>query len=475
VTERNQDFVVYGEAEDYPAWDDSCLEGSGRNPQEQRQEHQLDPAMADRSFLKAESLMEAVVERANMHAAYTRVVQNRGASGVDNMPVEAIFGYLRAHWPQIKDQLVKGVYLPQAVRRVDIPKPGGKEKRMLGIPTVLDRIIQQALSQVLTPLFDSNFSNSSYGFRLGRSAHDAVKQARTYVAEGKRWVVDIDLSKFFDRVNHDILMSRLARRIGDKHVLGLIRRYLQSGIMDNGIVSPRTEGTPQGGPLSPLLSNIILDDLDKELERRGHSFCRYADDCNIYVRTKASGERVMRSVCEFLTRKLKLVVNEAKSAVARPWERKFLGYSMTSHKQPRLKAAAASVDRLRNKLRERFRMGRGRNIKDFVGEMRPLLTGWTAYFRLAEVKGIFDELDGWIRRKLRCLIWRQCKRPKTRAKRLMKRGLGEERAWTSSYNGRGPWWNSGASHMNEAFPKSYFDRLGLVSLQQQRLRLQRAS
>ena len=344
--------------------------------------------------------------------------------------------------------------------------------RQLGIPTVVDRLIQQAIHQVLSPIFEPDFSESSYGFRPGRSAHQAVKQAREYVAEGRRWVVDIDLEKFFDRVNHDILMSRVARKVGDKRVLGLIRRYLQAGLMTDGVASPRVEGTPQGGPLSPLLSNILLDELDKELERRGHKFCRYADDCNIYVQTQASGERVLKSVTRFLSERLRLKVNAEKSAVGRPWQRKFLGYSITWEKKPRLKVAKESVQRFKGKLRGLFREGRGRNLKRFIEELTPVLRGWMNYFRLAEVKGIIDELDGWLRRKLRCLQWRQWKRTFTRAKALMKRGLEEVRAWKSATNGRGPWWNAGASHMNEAFPKSYFDRMGLVSLPNHLRRLQ---
>ena len=292
------------------------------------------------------------------------------------------------------------------------------------------------------------------------------------MAEGRRWVVDLDLEKFFDRVNHDVLMSRLARRISDKRVLRLIRRYLQAGMMTGGVVSPRVEGTPQGGPLSPLMSNVLLDELDKELERRGHKFCRYADDCNIYVRSRQAGERVMASVTEFLERQLRLKVNVEKSAVARPWERKFLGYSMTWHKQPRLKVAKASVARLKAKVRAIFREGRGRSLSQVIKDLNELLRGWLQYFRLAEVKGVFEELDGWIRRKLRGLLWRQWKRPYTRAKALMKRGLAELRAWKSATNGRGAWWNAGASHMNEAFPKSFFDRLGLVSLLDQLRRFQ---
>jgi RNA-directed DNA polymerase len=415
--------------------------------------------------------MEAVVARENLLDAYSQVMSNKGAAGVDGMPVEQLKLYLQEHWARIKESLLNGTYRPQAVRCVEIPKPNGGV-RQLGIPTVLDRLIQQALHQVLSPLFEPDFSESSYGFRPGRSAHQAVLAAREYAAQGRRWVVDLDLEKFFDRVNHDVLMSRLARRISDKRVLGLIRRYLQAGMMAGGIVSQRVEGTPQGGPLSPLLSNILLDELDKELERRGHKFCRYADDCNIYVRSREAGERVMKSVTEFLSEHLRLKVNAEKSAVARPWERKFLGYSMTWHKQPRLKVAPESVRRLKAKVRTILREGRGRSLSKVVEDLNRLLRGWVQYFRLAEVKGVFDELDGWLRRKLRCLLWRQWKRPFTRAKSLMKRGLEKLRAWRSATNGRGAWWNAGASHMNEAFPKSYFDRQGLISLLDQLRNLQ---
>jgi RNA-directed DNA polymerase len=408
-------------------------------------------------------LMEAVVERENMKTAWLRVKGNKGAAGVDGMTVDVLLPHLREHWPSLKEDLLAGRYQPSPVRKVEIPKPGGGV-RQLGIPTVLDRLIQQALHQVLQPIFDPTFSASSYGFRPGRGAHQAMAQAKAYVAGGKRWVVDLDLEKFFDRVNHDILMARLARRIRDQRVLRLIRRYLQAGMMESGLVSPRTMGTPQGGPLSPLLSNILLDDLDKELERRGHSFCRYADDCNTYVRSRRAGERLMTSLSRFLAEKLRLKVNEAKSAVDRPWRRKFLGYSMTWHQRPRLKIAPASLDRFKNKVRERLHGGQGRNVKRQIEELIPLLRGWVNYFRLAEVKGVLEDLDGWLRRKFRCILWRQWKRSFTRAKNLMKRGLSEERAWRSATNGRGPWWNAGASHMNEAFPKRFFDELGLVSL-----------
>ena len=337
--------------------------------------------------------------------------------------------------------------------------------RQLGIPTVTDRLIQQALGQVLTPMFDPDFSDNSYGYRPGRSAQQAVRQARSYAASGRRWVVDMDLEKFFDRVNHDILMSRVSRKVRDKRVLKLIGRYLRAGMMDSGVVSQRTEGTPQGGPLSPLMSNILLDDLDKELERRGHCFCRYADDCNIYVGSRISGQRVLASITRYLETKLKLRVNCAKSAVDRPWNRTFLGYSMTFHKNPRSKVSAQSVKRFKAGLRSIFRMGRGRNIGRFIREtLNPRLRGWLNYFRLSEVKGVFESLDQWLRRRLRNMIWRQWKRPRTRRKKLLGRGLDEHRASKSAYNGRGAWWNSGAWHMNAAFPRRYFESCGLVSL-----------
>ena len=454
---------------------DSHPEGSQRNWQEEGLGASSDTATRENSGAEAEQLLAAVVERKNMWLALKQVERNSGAAGVDHMTVAQLRSYLREHWPRIKAELLAGDYQPQPVLKVEIPKPGGKGMRMLGIPTVVDRLIQQALHQVLSPLFEPDFSESSYGFRPQRSAHQAVLKARQYAREGRRWVVDIDLEKFFDRVNHDILMSRLARRIKDKRVLRLIRRYLQAGMMSNGLTTVRREGTPQGGPLSPLLSNILLDELDKELERRGHKFCRYADDCNVYVQSRSAGERVLKSLTTFLERRLRLKVNAEKSAVARPWARKFLGYSFTGHWEARLKVATTSVQRLKEKLREIFRRGRGRNLRKVIEEeLTPLLRGWMNYFRLAEVKGIFEELDSWIRRKLRGLIWRKWKRPFTRAKNLMQRGLAKPQALKSAMNGRGPWWNAGAAHMHAAFPKSYFDRCGLLSLLDQRRRFQLA-
>ena len=431
-------------------------------------------ATVGRTKPEALRLMEAAVERSNMVCAYERVVKNEGAPGVDGLTVAELKPWLQAHWKSVRQALLAGAYMPAAVRKVDIPKPQGGV-RTLGIPTVVDRLIQQALHQVLQPLFDPEFSESSYGFRPGRNAHQAVKAARGYVAEGKRWVVDIDLEKFFDRVNHDVLMARVARKVTDERVLKLIRRYLEAGLIEGGVASARTEGTPQGGPLSPLLSNILLTDLDRELERRGHRFCRYADDCNLYVGGKRSGERVMTAITAFLERRLKLKVNAAKSAVARPWQRKFLGYSMTWHRKPKLKIAPPSRERFAEKIRQTLRSARGRSLKQIIAQLNPVLRGWMAYFRLIEVKGVLEELDGWVRHKLRALLWRQWKRNRTRAKNLMGRGLREPRAWQSATNGHGPWWNSGASHMNAAYPQSWFDHMGLVSLLDTQRRFSSAS
>jgi group II intron reverse transcriptase/maturase len=407
--------------------------------------------------------MDAVVERNNLWQAYARVMRNKGAAGVDGLTVEEFKAWLQQRWPSVRAALLAGDYMPAAIRKVEIPKPNGGV-RTLGIPTVVDRLIQQALLQVLQPVFEPIFSEHSYGFRPGRNAWQAVQGAQGYIREGRRWVVDLDLEKFFDRVNHDILMSRIARKVKDERVLKLIRRYLEAGMMSNGIVSARTEGTPQGGPLSPLLSNILLTDLDRELERRGHRFCRYADDCNIYVGSEVAGQHAMMAITGYLERTLKLQVNRDKSAVARPWERKFLGYSFTSHKQVRLKIAESSLARLRDKVREIVVGNASRSLTVTIEALNPVLRGWTSYFRLTEVKGVLQDLDGWIRRKLRCLLWRQWKRPTTRNRRLQARGLDGKRAWKSASNGRGPWWNAGASHMNAAYPKSLFDVLGLVSL-----------
>ena len=432
-------------------------------------------ARRENSNPKDRRLMEAVVARENMVKALYRVERNKGAPGVDSMTVSELRPYLKGQWPKIKEEMLEGKYKPQPVRRVEIPKRSGG-MRQLGIPTVADRLIQQALHQVLSPLFDPGFSESSYGFRPGRSAHGAIKAARSYVRGGKRWVVDVDLDKFFDRVNHDLLMARIAREVTDKRILLLIRRYLQTGIMVGGLTEVNRKGMPQGGPLSPLLSNIVLNELDEELERRGHTFCRYADDCNVYVGSKKAGERVMGSLTRFLENRLKLKVNQEKSAVDRPWKRVFLGYSMTFHKENRIKVASQAVKRFKHTVKGLFRQGIGRNVIWFIKEnLNALLRGWIHYFRLAEVRLIFEELDGWIRRKLRCMLWRQWKQSRTGCRKLRERGIAEKRARNSSGNGRGAWWNAGASHMNEALPKKFFDQCGLVCLLDELRKLQYVS
>jgi RNA-directed DNA polymerase len=421
---------------------------------------------------EGQRLLEAVVERGNLWLAYQRVVGNKGAPGVDGLTVAEFKGYLKVHWPRIRQALLEGRYIPQPVRAVDLTKLSGGV-RTLGIPVLVDRLIQQALNQVLSPIFEPGFSEASYGFRPGRSALQAVSAAQAHVQAGREWVVDIDLEKFFDRVNHDLLMARLARRVSDERVLKLVRRYLEAGLMREGVVSPRTEGTPQGGPLSPLLSNILLTDWDRELAGRGLAFVRYADDCNIYVGSEAAGRALMAKLTVWLRNHLKLTVNEAKSAVARPWERKFLGYGLT--RTGKLKIAPPSIERFKGRIREALRSARGRRLATVIETLNPKLTGWMAYFRLTETKRALEDLDGWIRRKLRCLLWRQWKRVITRARRLIARGLERTRAWQSATNGRGPWWNSGASHMNAAFPKAWFDVKGLASLVDTHRRLQVAS
>lgn len=405
-----------------------------------------------------------MLERGNLLKALQAVERNRGAAGVDGMDVTQLRGYLREQWVRIKGQILNGTYQPRPVRRVDIPKPGGGT-RMLGIPTVLDRLIQQAMHQILTPLWEPEFSVHSYGFRPGRSAQQAIKAAQAQVNRGKRWVVDLDLEKFFDRVNHDVLMARVERKVSTGRMLRRIRRYLQSGIMQQGLTEPRTEGTPQGGRLSPLLSNILLDDLDKELERRGHTFCRYADDCNIYVSSQRAGQRVMDSISRFLKGTLKLKVNPTKSAVERPWKRKFLGFSLSLERMSRIRVAPESVRRFRDKVRAKFREGRGRNLRAFLTQdLQPLMRGWASYFSVAEARGVFEDLDQWVRRKLRCMEWRKWKRGRTRYRKRLSFGFTEEKARVSAFNGRGPWWNAGSQHLNAALPTNYFRRLGLVPL-----------
>ena len=447
----------------------------GRNPSAEGDGAESITAAAGRTKAEvATQLMEQVVERGNMWKAYERVVRNKGAPGADGMRTGDLKAWLQAHWPSVKAALLGGSYLPREVRAVDIPKPSGGV-RTLGVPTVVDRLIQQALLQVLQPLFEPRFSESSYGFRPGRNAWQAVQAARDHVRRGKGWVADIDLAKFFDRVNHDVLLARVAREVKDGRVLGVIRRFLEAGLLRDGLVQRRREGTPQGGPLSPLLSNIMLTDLDRELERRGHAFARYADDCNVYLGCRKAAEHAFEAIEGYLDSELKLQVNRDKSAVARASMRDFLGYGLIGRETARLKVAAASVARLRQKVKTLLRETRGQGLAATVEALNPLLRGWTSYFRWAEVKRVWEDLDGWLRRKLRCRLWRYGKRSGARARMLMKQGLPGERAWRSATNGRGAWWNAGASHMSVAFPKSLFDRMGLVSLVDTHRRFQRRS
>lgn len=409
------------------------------------------------------TLMEAITERTNLNLAYERVVSNGGAPGVDGMTVDALKAWCRSNGAGLIGRLVDGSYEPQPVRGVKIPKPGGGE-RQLGIPTVVDRLVQQAIAQVLTRLIDPTFSAHSYGFRPGRSAHQAVRAGAAYVAEGRRIVVDIDLEKFFDRVNHDILMARLARHVADKRLLRIVRRFLEAGLMTEGVCVRRDEGTPQGGPLSPLLANLLLDDLDKELERRGHRFCRYADDCNIYVQSQAAGARVLASVTTFLEGALKLRVNRAKSAVAPAWERKFLGYRLLAG--GRLGLAPSSADRAKDRLRRLTRRNRGRALEDVVGEINRFAAGWLGYFRHAECRSWLRDVDGWLRQKLRCYRLKQAKRVTGIAEFLRSCGTPERIAWATAACSRGWWAKSHTPGAKHAMDQDWFDRLGLISLMQ---------
>jgi len=412
---------------------------------------------------QTDSLMEEVCQRDNLWKALKRVQANKGAPGVDGMTVRKLPKYLKRHWPKIRDQLLLGTYRPQPVKRVEIDKPDGGVRK-LGIPTALDRFIQQAVQQVLGARWDRTFSEHSYGFRPGRSAHQAVAQAQAYIAEGYGFTVDMDLEKFFDRVNHDLLMGRIAKRVEDKRLLKLIRAFLNAGVMENGLVSSSTEGTPQGGPLSPLLSNLLLDDLDQELERRGLRFVRYADDCNIYVRSRRAGERVMQSITRFLTDKLKLKVNESKSGVARPAQRKFLGFSFTSGKQPKRRIAPKTLLRFKKRIRELTRRNRGVSLERMVAQLRRYLVGWRGYFGFCQTPSVLRNLDSWIRRRLRCFQWKLWKRGKTRFAELRKRGVGKDLAAQTAGSSRGLWHISRSPALSIALPGAYFDSLGLPKL-----------
>jgi RNA-directed DNA polymerase len=410
-----------------------------------------------------ERWMEEVCERENCQRALARVKANKGSPGVDGMTVRELPGHLKQHWPAIREQLFSGTYKPQPVKRVEIPKPDGGVRK-LGIPTVLDRFIQQAVMQVLQRRWDRTFSEHSYGFRPGRSAHQAVEQAQRYIAEGYRWVVDLDLEKFFDRVNHDQLMARIAKRMSDKRLLKLIRSFLTAGVMENGLVGPVDEGTPQGGPLSPLLSNIVLDEFDRELERRRLRFARYADDSNIYVRSRRAGERVMESVTRFITKKLKLKVNQQKSAVARPGERKFLGFSFTAAKEPKRRIAPKALGRFKGRVRELTRRTRGVGTERMATELARYLRGWIGYFGKCQTPSVLEGLEQWLRRRLRSALWKQWKRGTARFAALRMRGVGCDLAAQTAGSAHGPWRLANSPALALALPNAYFDSLGLPRL-----------
>jgi len=412
---------------------------------------------------RQEQRMEEVCGRENCQQALRRVKANKGSPGIDGMKVTELPGYLKQHWLAIREQLLSGTYQPQPVRRVEIAKPDGG-MRKLGIPTVLDRFIQQAVMQVLQRRWDPTFSEHSHGFRPQRSAHQAVAKAQQYIAAGQRWVVDLDLEKFFDRVNHDKLMAAVARRANDKRMLKLIRAFLESGVMENGLVSPVDEGTPQGGPLSPLLSNLVLDELDRELERRQHRFVRYADDCNIYVASERAGKRVMQSVTSFIQRRLQLKVNETKSAVARPQERKFLGFSFTGGAEVKRRVAPKALLRCKRRVRELTRRTRGISLEQMTKELASYLRGWKSYFGYCQTPSVLRGLDQWIRRRMRSLIWKQWKRRPVRFARLRQRNIGPDLAAQTAGSPHGPWRIANSPALSLAFPIASFDALGLPRL-----------
>jgi RNA-directed DNA polymerase len=439
--------------------------GTQASPREERQ------ALAATGPARAltQRLMEEVTNRDNLNRAYARVRANKGAPGVDGMTIAAAREWIVEHKEALIASLIDGSYRPQPVRGVNIPKPGGG-MRQLGIPTVIDRLVQQAILQVLEPILDPTFSDSSYGFRPGRSPHDALHQAAKYVAEGRTIVVDMDLEKFFDRVNHDMLMARLARRVADKRLLAIIRRFLEAGLMQEGASVTRREGTPQGGPLSPLLANLLLDDLDRELERRGHAFCRYADDCNIYVRSQAAGERVLASATKFLEGTLRLRVNRVKSAVAPVSERKFLGHRLLE--DGALVIAPASLDRAKDRIRQITRRHRGVSFERVIGELNSFTTGWTAYFRHAKAKGVLSDLDSWMRRKLRCLRLKQRKRAAPIATFLQQLGVPKNQSWTTAACGKGWWRMAQTPAASQAMSNQWFRERGLVNLLDRYVELQ---
>jgi RNA-directed DNA polymerase len=429
---------------------------------ERREPESLMVAHDTESPANTKRLLEEVCERENLKEALRQVKANKGSAGIDRMTVGQLSDYLKQHWLVIREQLLNGTYEPRPVRRVEIPKPDGGVRK-LGIPTVLDRFIQQAVMQVLQRRWDRTFSESSYGFRPGRSAHQALAQAQQYIAEGYGWCVDLDLEKFFDRVNHDKLMGQIAKRVEDKRLLKLIRAFLNAGVMENGLVSPSVEGTPQGGPLSPLLSNLVLDELDRELERRGLRFVRYADDCNIYVRSERAGQRVMEGITRFITQKLKLKVNEAKSAVARPQERRFLGFSFTDGPEVKRAIAPKALARFKKRVREITRRAKGVSIEVTLAELAPYLRGWRGYFGFCETPEVLIGLIRWVRLRLRAALWRQWKTPRRRRAALLELGVRPRLASNTAGSGLGPWYLARAKALSVGLSNAYFKSLGLPS------------
>ena len=440
----------------------------GAEPRINLEEQSLASASTEekgRFTIDTSNLLERVIDRNNLNLAYKRVKRNGGSHGVDGMKVDELLSYLKQHGDQIKHDLLESKYRPQPVRRVEIPKPDVGGVRLLGVPTVVDRVIQQAIAQVLPPVFDREFSDYSYGFRPGKSAHDAIKQAQVYINEGYTTVVDIDLENFFDRVNHDKLMYLLSRRIQDKRLLKLIRRYLESGIMIDGLVSPSREGTPQGGPLSPLLSNVMLHELDMELETRGHRFCRYADDCNIYVKSRRAGERVMTSVTQFIEQRLKLKVNRNKSAVDHVTQRKFLGFSYYRWQGGyRIRVDAKSIKRLKDKLRLLTARSNGWSMNARIYRLNQVIRGWVNYFSLADMQKLCLRLDEWLRRRLRMCYWKQWKRIKTKHDNLVRLGIASWKAWEHA-NTRKSYWHTANSHILACtLTNAYLVQAGLLGL-----------
>ena len=444
-----------------------------------QQEVEVEPQgnVGERSYSKAETerrdelneddkLPEQILSKANMNLAYEQVKKNAGSAGIDQMKTEELLKYLKIHGEALLNDLLTGRYSPQAVKRVEIPKPDGG-KRGLGIPTVVDRLVQQAIAQILTPIFDEDFSPSSYGFRPNKNAHQAILKATEYINEGYKVVVDIDLEKFFDRVNHDKLMHLVSKKVHDKRVLRLIRKFLESGIMDKGVFVKSIEGTPQGGPLSPLLSNIMLDELDKELESRGHRFCRYADDCNIYVRSKRSAERVMSSISKYIENELKLKVNQSKSEVGSPKKRKFLGFSFYQKKEEvKVRIHSKSIERIKSKLKKLTSRSNAMSMEQRTIKLNQLTIGWTSYFRIADMKSHCQELDEWVRRRLRMCHWKDWKKIGTKFTNLIKLGMERGKAWEFANTRKGYWQISKSPVLHRTLTNSYFKKMKLVTFSQ---------